>query len=100
MMLTSKQRAQLRKLANPLTVTLHIGKDGITEGVVRQLDVLLENHELVKGKVLENAMADPRTVAEALCEQTGADGVQVIGTKFVLYRQSSDPDKRSIVLEK
>ena len=54
-MLTSKQRAQLRKLANPLAVTLHIGKDGITEGVLSQLDVLLENHELVKGKVLENA---------------------------------------------
>lgn len=99
-MLTGKQRAQLRKLANPLTVTLHIGKDGVTEGVVEQLNVLLENHELVKGKVLENAMASPKTVAEALCEETGADGVQVIGTKFVLYRQSSDPDKRKIVLER
>ena len=99
-MLTSKQRAQLRKLANPLTVTLHIGKDGVTEGVVEQLNVLLENHELVKGKVLENAMASPKTVAEALCEETGADGVQVIGTKFVLYRQSSDPDKRKIFLER
>lgn len=99
-MLTSKQRAQLRKLANPLEVTLHIGKDGVTEGVVEQLNVLLENHELVKGKVLESAMATPKTVAEALCEETGADGVQVIGTKFVLYRESSDPDKRKIVLEK
>lgn len=99
-MLTSKQRAGLRKLANTLPVTLHIGKDGVTEGVVSQLEVLLENHELVKGKVLENAMVTPRTVAEALCEETGADSVQVIGTKFVLYRQSSDPDKRKIVLEK
>ena len=99
-MLTGKQRAQLRKLANPLAVTLHIGKDGVTEGVVEQLSVLLENHELVKGKVLENAMASPKTVAEALCEETGADGVQVIGTKFVLYRQSSDTDKRKIVLER
>ena len=45
-------------------------------------------------------MATPKTVAEALCEETGADGVQVIGTKFVLYRESSDPDKRKIVLEK
>ena len=98
-MLTSKQRAQLRKLANPLAVTLHIGKDGITEGVLSQLDVLLEYHELVKGKVLENALATPKTVAQALCEESGADGVQVIGTKFVLYRQSSDPVKRKIILE-
>ena len=99
-MLTSKQRAYLRKLSNPLAVTLHIGKDGVTDGVISQLEVLLENHELVKGKVLENAMLTPKTVSEALCEATVADGVQCIGTKFVLYRQSSDPDKRKIVLEK
>ena len=99
-MLTSKQRAYLRKLSNPLAVTLHIGKDGVTDGVISQLEVLLENHELVKGKVLENAMLTPKTVSEALCEATGADGVQCIGPKFVLYRQSSDPDKRKIVLEK
>ncbi len=99
-MLTSKQRASLRKLSNSLAVTLHIGKEGVTEGVINQLEVLLENHELVKGKVLENALTTPRTVSEALCEATGADGVQCIGTKFVLYRQSSDPDKRKIILEK
>lgn len=99
-MLNSKQRAQLRKLANPLLVTLHIGKDGVTEGVVAQLNELLECHELVKGKVLESAFATPRTVSDALCEETGADAVQCIGTKFVLYRESSDPDKRKIVLEK
>ncbi|MBS5145620.1 MAG: YhbY family RNA-binding protein [Butyricicoccus pullicaecorum] len=99
-MLTSKQRAFLRKQSNTLAVTLHIGKEGVTEGVISQLEVLLENHELVKGKVLENAMLTPRTVSDALCEATGADGVQCIGTKFVLYRQSSDPDKRKIILEK
>lgn len=98
-MLTSKQRAQLRKLANPINDTLHIGKDGVTDGVVAQLEVLLENHELVKGKVLENALLTPRTVAEALCEDTGAESVQIIGTKFVLYRPSPDPDKRNIVLD-
>lgn len=99
-MLTSKQRAGLRKLANPLPVTLHIGKEGVTGSVIEQLNVLLESHELVKGKVLESAMVTPATVAAALCEETGADGVQIIGTKFVLYRAASDPDKRRIVLEK
>ena len=99
-MLTSKQRAYLRKLSNPLAVTLHIGKDGVTDGVISQLEVLLENHELVKGKVLESAMLTPRTVSEALCEATGAEAVQCIGSKFVVYRQARDRDKRKIVLVK
>ena len=94
-MLNTKQRAQLRALANPLAVTLIIGKEGVTEAVERELDALLESHELVKG-----AMLTPRTVSEALCEATGADAVQCIGSKFVVYRQSSDEDKRRIVLVK
>ena len=89
-MLNTKQRAQLRAMANPLAVTLIIGKEGVTDAVERELDALLESHELVKGKVLESA----------LCEATGADAVQCIGSKFVLYRQSSDEDKRKIVLVK
>ena len=99
-MLTNKQRAQLRALANPLADTLIIGKEGVTDAVERQLDQLLEAHELVKGKVLESAMLTPRTVAEALSEATGADTVQRIGSKFVLYRQARDKDKRRIVLVK
>lgn len=99
-MLNSKQRAQLRGLANTLPDTLHIGKDGVTDGVIRQLEELLESHELVKGKVLESAMATPREVSEALCEETKAEPVQCIGTKFVLYRQAREPDKRKIVLAK
>lgn len=99
-MLNAKQRAQLRAMANPLAVTLIIGKEGVTDAVERELDALLESHELVKGKVLESAMLTPRTVSEALCEATGADAVQCIGSKFVLYRQSSDEDKRKIVLVK
>ena len=99
-MLTTKQRAQLRALANPLADTLIIGKEGVTDAVERQLDQLLEAHELVKGKVLESAMLTTRTVAEALSEATGADTVQRIGSKFVLYRQARDKDKRRIVLVK
>ena len=99
-MLTTKQRAQLRALANPLADTLIIGKEGVTDAVERQLDQLLEAHELVKGKVLESAMLTPRTVAGALCEAPGADTVQCIGSKFVLYRQARDKDKRKIVRAK
>ena len=99
-MLTTKQRAQLRAFANPLADTLIIGKEGVTDAVERQLDQLLEAHELVKGKVLESAMLTPRTVSESLCEATGAEAVQCIGSKFVLYRQARDKDKRRIVLVK
>ncbi len=99
-MLTSKQRAGLRKLSNTLPDTLHIGKDGISEGVIRQLDELLECHELVKIKILETAFLTPKGAQAELCETLHAEPVQCIGTKAVLYRQSSDPDKRKIVLEK
>ena len=97
-MLTSKQRAQLRALANTLPDTLQIGKDGITDGVERQLSELLECHELVKIKLLETSFLTPRAAADALCASLRAEPVQCIGTKVVLYRQSSDKDKRRIVL--
>ena len=87
-MLTSKQRAQLRAQANSLDTTLMVGKDGVTDAVIAETDNQLTARELVKGKVLENAMLSPREVCDALCEATGADGVSVIGTKFVLYRFS------------
>lgn len=87
-MLTSKQRAELRAQANTLETTLMVGKDGVTDAVVAEADNQLTARELVKGKVLENATLTPREVCDALCEATGADGVSVIGTKFVIYRFS------------
>ena len=87
-MLTSKERATLRAQANTLETTLMVGKDGVTEAVIAEADNQLTSRELVKGKVLENAMLTPREVCDAICEETGADGVAVIGTKFVIYRFS------------
>lgn len=87
-MLTSKQRAELRAQANGLDTTLMVGKEGVTQTVIAEADVQLTARELVKGKVLENAMLSPREACDAICEATGADGVSVIGTKFVLYRFS------------
>lgn len=87
-MMTSKQRAELRSQANTLETTLMIGKGGITDNVIAEAERLLEARELVKGKVLETAMMDPREVSDLLCEATGADGIQVVGTKFVIYRKS------------
>ena len=87
-MLTSKERAELRAQANSLDTTLMVGKDGVTDAVIAEADNQLTARELVKGKVLENAMLSPREVSDAICEATGADGVSVIGTKFVIYRFS------------
>ena len=87
-MLTSKERAELRGQANTLETTLIIGKSGITDTVIAEADNQLTARELVKGKVLEGALLSPREACDALCEATGADGVAVIGTKFVIYRFS------------
>ena len=87
-MLTSKERAELRAQANTLDTTLIVGKGGVTEAVIAEADNQLTARELVKGKVLEGAMMTPREVCDAICEETGADGVAVIGTKFVIYRFS------------
>ena len=87
-MLTSKDRAELRSRANTLDTTLMVGKGGVTEALIAETDNQLTTRELVKGKVLEGAMMTPREVSDALCEATGAEGISVIGTKFVIYRFS------------
>ena len=87
-MLTSKERADLRAQATNIDTTLIVGKSGVTETVIAEADNLLTARELVKGKVLEGAMMTPREVCDEICEATGADGVAVIGTKFVIYRFS------------
>ena len=88
MELTSKQRAQLRGLANSLTPIVHIGKEGITEAVVKQTDEALEARELIKCRVLESALLTAREASNELAQRTRSEGVQAIGSKFVLYRQS------------
>ena len=102
MELTSKQRAQLRGLANSIDTIVHIGKDGISENLVKQADDALEARELIKGRVLENNIEyDARLAAEELAKATRSEVVQVIGTKFVLYREShSKPKDKRIQLVK
>lgn len=99
--MTSKQRAQLRGLANDLDAIVHIGKDGIGPNLVKQADDALEARELIKGKVLENSPLSPREGAEELAKATRSQVVQVIGTKFVLYREThSKPKDKRIKLVK
>ena len=98
--LTSKQRAQLRGLANGIDTILQIGKDGIGENLVKQADDALEARELIKGRVLDNNLDyDARRAAEELARATRCEVVQVNGTKFVLYRAShSKPREKRIQL--
>jgi len=102
MELTSKQRAQLRGLANSLETILQIGKDGIGENLIKQANDALEARELIKGRVLDNNLEyDARRAAEELAAATRSQVVQVIGTKFVLYRESrSKPKEKRIQLAK
>ena len=98
MELTSKQRAQLRGLASTLDTIIHIGKDGISDNLIKQADDALEARELIKGKVLENSLLTAREAAEALQIPTRSEVVQVIGTKFVLYRPSHNKDKKDRIV--
>jgi RNA-binding protein len=97
-MLTSKQRAYLRGLANGIETILIVGKGEITDNIVTQADDALTARELIKGKVLENSSYSSREAAEQISEKCSADVVQVIGSKFVLYRKNED--KPVIVLPK
>ncbi len=99
-MLTSKQRAYLRGMANTLESVLQVGKDGIGDNLIAQADGLLEKRELFKGSVLENSLLSAREAAEAIAERTNSEVVQVIGSKFVLFRIQQDKSKRKIELPK
>ena len=100
--LNSKQRAQLRGLANDIDTIIHVGKDGIGGNLIKQADDALEAREIIKGKVLENSPLSPREGAEELARATHSEVVQVIGTKFVLYREShtKEKDKRIKLVKK
>lgn len=87
-MLTSKQRAYLRGLANGESAIMQIGKGGVGENLVKTVSDALEARELIKLSVLENSMETPRDVANELADAVGADVVGVVGRKIILYRES------------
>jgi len=90
-MLTSKQRAYLRSLANELSPIMQVGKGGISENLVKTVSDALEAREIIKMSVLDTADDTPRGTAEALAVATDADVVAVIGKKIVLYRPAQKP---------
>jgi RNA-binding protein len=89
-MLNSRQRAQLRGMANDYDTILQVGKSGILDTTVKQVVDALEARELIKLKILETCPTTVRETADQLAEATGSDVVQVIGSKFILYKESKN----------
>ncbi|CEH33126.1 YhbY family RNA-binding protein [Romboutsia lituseburensis] len=89
-MLKGKQRAHLRSIANTLKPTTQIGKDGVTESFLEQLDDMLRVREIVKVTILETAGLDTKETANAVCEALRAEFVQAIGSKFTLYKKNME----------
>ncbi len=87
-MLTSKQRAYLRGITNSIDTIIHVGKGGMSDEIIKQADDALTAREIIKGKCLENCSLTPREASEIIAEKLSADVVQVIGSKFVLYRRN------------
>lgn len=97
-MLTSKQRAYLRGLANSIETILMVGKGEITDNIITQASDALKARELIKGKVLENSSYSSKEAVCLIAEKCKADVVQVIGSKFVIYKRNNE--KPVIVLPK
>ena len=92
--MTSKQRAYLRSLAVELDTILYVGKGGLSPQVFREADEALEKRELIKGRVLPDTCPEtPRDAAEKIAQATGSQVVQVIGSRFVLYRRNPKQPK-------
>lgn len=100
-MLNSRQRAQLRAMANSYETILHVGKGGVTENVIAQALSALDARELIKGRVLEASLLSAAEAAAEIANGCGADVVQTIGSKYVLYRESKTlPKEKKIKLVK
>ncbi|MDD6646623.1 MAG: ribosome assembly RNA-binding protein YhbY [Firmicutes bacterium] len=97
-MITGKQRSYLKKLAHDLDPIVFIGKNDLTENIIKEIDSLLELRELVKVKIQEGSLLDAKDAANEVADMLEAEFVQAIGRKFVLYRRAKDDPQ--IVLPK
>lgn len=96
-MITSKQRSYLRGLANSIEPIFQVGKGGISDNMIKQVEDALEARELVKVKVLNNAEMSSEEACREMSQRTGAEGVQVIGNKFVIYKRSKEKPRIELI---
>ena len=99
-MISGKQRSYLKGLGQGIDATVYIGKDDLTENILLEMSRYLDVHELVKVKIQEGSMLDPKETANKCAEELGAEFVQAIGRKFVLYRPAAKAEDRTIILPK
>jgi len=92
-MLTGKQRSYLRSLGNTMDAIIQVGKAGIDESFLKQVNEVLEARELIKLSVLQNSEYNAREACGAICEGIGAEPVQVIGNRFLIYRKAREKSK-------
>lgn len=97
MNLTQKQRQYLRKSAHDLKPIVQIGKNGLSDQLIASVDQVLHTHELIKVK-FNDFQGEKQEISEQIAGRTGAELVYVIGNTTILYRQSSDPEKRAVIL--
>ncbi|AUG58232.1 ribosome assembly RNA-binding protein YhbY [Acetivibrio saccincola] len=89
-MLTGKQRSYLKGLANRIEPIFQVGKGSINDNMIKQFNDALEARELIKVNVLKNSPGEVREICEEVARMTKSEIVQVIGNKFVLYRESKE----------
>ena len=99
-MITSKQRSYLKSIAHNIDPLFQLGKYGVTENFLKQVDEALEARELIKIKVLNNSLLEAKQVANEIADELNAEFVQSIGNKFVLYRESKDKKKIELPVAK
>lgn len=92
-MLTSKQRAYLRSLGNSIDTIIMVGKSDMSPEILKQASDAIKARELIKGKVLESSSLSSKDAANIIADQINADIVQVIGSKFLLYKRNDDQPK-------
>lgn len=97
-MLTGKQRSYLKAMAHNIDPIVSIGKSDLTESIIKAIDDNLSARELIKVSIQDGSLLDPKETANEVAEQLGAEFVQAIGRRFVLYRMAKDPKKRKIDL--
>lgn len=95
-MLTGKQRSYLRKKGNQMNPVVQVGKNGISSGLVEQVEEVLEAKELIKVRILDNSLYTAREAAEELAKKCEAEIVQVIGNVCLIYRRNEDEPKYNL----
>ena len=96
-MISTKERAFLRGLAQKLEPVVQIGKGGITDSVLTSIDLVLDKRELIKIRLLPNSLLDTKTAMEQICGGLGADPVQQIGSVLVIYKFSTHKDAKHVL---